>query len=138
MAITLSDGVTTLQLPADLVWEDEHDWHPVAQEVDYTLTGAILVHTATKLAGRPITLIGGEDHSWVVRSTVDALKAWADVAPDQQTGDGIYQLTLRGVTRDVVFRHHDGEPMASSIILYKGKEPEPSDFYQIALKFMEV
>lgn len=136
--ITLSDGATTLTLPADLVWEDEHDWHPVEQVVDYTLTGAVLVHVATKAAGRPITLVGEEDHSWVTRATVEALKAFADVPPDQQTGDGIYQLTLRGVTRDVVFRHHDGEPMSSSIILYKGKEPVAGDFYQIKLKFMEV
>jgi hypothetical protein len=138
MAITLTDGATTITLPADLIWEDEHDWHPVEQAVDYTLTGAILVHTAQKQAGRPITLLGEEDHSWVRRSTVEALKAYADVVPDPLTGDGVYQLTMRGVTRDVVFRHHDGEPMRSSIILYKGKEPEPTDYYQIQLKFMEV
>lgn len=138
MAITLSDGVSNISLPADLVWEDEHDYHPVEQAVDYTLTGAILVHVATKLAGRPITLVGEEDHSWVTRATVDALKAYADVPPDLDSGDGVYQLTLRGVTRDVIFRHHDGEPMASSIILYKGKEPVSTDWYQIKLKFMEV
>jgi 2-methylcitrate dehydratase PrpD len=136
--ITLTAGVTTITLPADMVWEDEHDWHPVEQQVDYTLTGAILVHTATKAAGRPITLVGEEDHSWVRRATVDALKALADITPDPITRDGIYQLTLRGVTRDVVFRHHDGEPMRSEIILYKGKEPDPLDWYQIKLKFMEV
>lgn len=138
MATTLSDGVTTITLPDDMVWEDEHDYHPVEQAVDYTLTGAILVHTAIKQAGRPITLVGEEDHSWVTRATVDALKAYADVAPDPETGDGVYQLTLRGTTRDVVFRHHDGEPMKSSIILYKGKAPVSSDWYQIKLKFMEV
>jgi hypothetical protein len=138
MATTLSDGVTTITLPDDFVWDDEHDWHPVEQAVDYTLTGAILVHTAIKQAGRPITLVGEEDHSWVTRSTVDALKTYADVAPDPETGNGVYQLTLRGVTRDVVFRHHDGEPMSSAIILYKGKAPEPTDYYQITLKFMEV
>jgi 2-methylcitrate dehydratase PrpD len=136
--ITLTAGVTTITLPADMVWEDEHDWHPVEQQVDYTMTGAILVHTATKAAGRPITLVGAEDHSWVRRATVDALKALADITPDPITRDGIYQLTLRGVTRDVVFRHHDGEPTASSIILYKGKAPDPLDWYQIKLKFMEV
>lgn len=57
MAITL--GVITL--PSTLVWEDEFAWSPVLQSTDYGLTGALIVQEATKLAGRPITLVGNSD-----------------------------------------------------------------------------
>lgn len=57
MAITLG----AITLPATLVWEDEFAWSPVAQSTEYSLTGALIVQEATKLAGRPITLVGKSD-----------------------------------------------------------------------------
>jgi hypothetical protein len=57
MAITLG----AITLPATLVWEDEFSWSPVAQSAEYSLTGALIVQEATKLAGRPITLAGKSD-----------------------------------------------------------------------------
>ena len=57
MAITLG----AIILPATLVWEDEFTWSPVAQSTEYSLTGALIVQEATKLAGRPITLVGKSD-----------------------------------------------------------------------------
>lgn len=57
MAITLG----AITLPDTLVWEDEFVWSPVAQSTEYSLTGALIVQEATKLAGRPITLVGKSD-----------------------------------------------------------------------------
>lgn len=71
-AITLG-GVT---LPDDLQWIDEYAWSPVARTSEYSLTGALIVEEALRLAGRPITL-GGE-HVWLHVSTLAALRALSD------------------------------------------------------------
>lgn len=69
----------SIQLPSGLAWSDEFTWSPVVQSSEYSLTGALIVQTAVKLAGRPITLIGqssGNDHTaWMPRSDVMALQA---------------------------------------------------------------
>lgn len=57
MAITLG----AITLPATLVWEDEFAWSPVVQSTEWSLTCALIVQEATKLAGRPITLVGKSD-----------------------------------------------------------------------------
>lgn len=57
MTITLD----ALTLPDGLVWQDEFTWSPQTQAADYSLTGALIVQAATKLAGRPITLVGQTD-----------------------------------------------------------------------------
>lgn len=74
--ITLG-GVT---LPGDLRWSDEFAWSPVARAADYSLTGALIVEEAAKLAGRPITLEAKSEelgYVWLERSAVEALAALA-------------------------------------------------------------
>ena len=68
--MTLDD----IELPDDLLWVNEYQWQPVAQETERTLTGALLVQEQAKLYGREIELLG-EQSAWVTRATVDALKA---------------------------------------------------------------
>lgn len=69
MSITLSDGATTLALHPDLYWSDEHNWFPVEQTVQRTITGALIVSVATRLAGRPVTLQPEDDRSaWTPRA----------------------------------------------------------------------
>ena len=63
MSITLSDGTTTLALHPDLYWSDEHNWFPVEQTAQRTITGALIVSVATRLAGRPVTLQPEDDRS---------------------------------------------------------------------------
>ncbi len=72
----LSSG-QTLTLPDDLLWADEHAWTPAVASTTYLITGALLVQSATRQAGRPITLVGPSDMAWVTRATVAALHAWA-------------------------------------------------------------
>ncbi|GAA4648725.1 hypothetical protein GCM10023116_09960 [Kistimonas scapharcae] len=67
--MTLDD----IELPDDLLWVNEYQWQPVAQETERTLTGALLVQEQAKLYGREIELLG-EQSGWVTRTTVDALK----------------------------------------------------------------
>jgi hypothetical protein len=67
-----------IQLPNGVVWTDEYDWSPTQQAKSYTLTGALVLETSIKLAGRPITLQGRIDSGWVKRSVVEALYAKLD------------------------------------------------------------
>lgn len=79
MAITLG----AITLPAGLVWEDEFAWTPVEQSTEYSLTGALIVQSATKQAGRPITLVGqsdGLDHTaWISRTNLLAVQTALEV-----------------------------------------------------------
>ena len=130
MSITLTDGATTLTLPGDLDWTDEYDWTPVVQDAGYSLTGALIVETATRQAGRPITLQSGDDRAWVSRADVDQLHAWARIAGQQLT------LTLRGTARSVIFDHAQ-TPVEAQMVLFYG-DPVDTDRYTITLKFMEL
>ena len=66
------DGI---ELPDDLLWVDEFDWNPVAQDIERSLTGALMVQEQVKLYGRPITLTGGDEAGWVTRVTILELMA---------------------------------------------------------------
>lgn len=129
--ITLTVGATTLTLPPDLDWTDEYAWAPVVQEANYSLTGALVVESATRQTGRPITLEGDDDRAWVTRATLDTLRAWA-----AQPGL-VLTLSLRGATRPVMFRHQDAPVLETAMILFYG-DPTAGNYYRITLKLMEV
>lgn len=131
MSITLSDGVTTLTLPGDLAWTDEYTWSPVVQESGYSLTGALIIETASKLAGRPITLQGAADCAWITRAMVNQLSSWRDVPGQQLT------ITLRGTARTVTFRHEDAPVIEADPILFYG-DPIDDDDYRATIKLMEI
>lgn len=78
MAITLN----LITLPAGLRWEDEFAWSPLAQASEYSLTGSLLVEQTTRLAGRPITLVGGQSFAWLTRSEVSTLKTLLDTGAE--------------------------------------------------------
>lgn len=80
MAITLDNGQTVLALPDNLVWQDEYAWTPVAQSLEYSLSGAVLFEESTKLAGRPVTLSGGPQWAWLTRTELETLRTLLDEA----------------------------------------------------------
>lgn len=131
MAISLTDGTVTVNLPDDLLWSDEHSWSPVEQSVATSIAGAALIDVAVRVNGRPITLEGDEEHAWLLYSVVDQLKAWA-AAPGKQL-----LLTLRSTTFDVVFRHQDA-PAIEVTPVVDFNAPDAQDFFYGALKFMEI
>ncbi len=131
MSITLSDGSTTLTLNPDLFWSDEYNWNPVEQAADRSVTGANIIQASALLSGRPITLEPEDDSSaWTLRSQVETLRNWAAVAGKQMT------LTLRGVSRTVIFRHQDGGFEARPVLHYR--EMVSADFYRVTIRLMEV
>lgn len=132
MSITLGDGVTLLALDDDLFWNDEFAWSPVEQAIQRTLSGALIVSTAARVAGRPITLQPFDESSaWMAGAAIRQLCDWAAVPGQQLT------LVLRGVTYAVIFRHHDGSAVeATPIVPYS--DPVNTDHYLATLRLMEI
>ena len=125
----------TLALPDDLLWSDEHTWSPVVSSVSYLITGALLVQSATRQAGRDITLVGAADMAWVTRSVVNVLRAWAALPLDSVTGR--FELTLMdGRVFTVAFRHGDGALEAEPVTGFPARSE--ADFYRITLKLMQI
>lgn len=132
MSITLSDGTTTVNLHPDLYWEDENSWHPVEQVVERTITGALIVSAAQRVGGRNITLRPEDDASaWMPHSTIVQLRNWAAVAGQELT------LTLRGVARDVIFRHQEGEAVQANPVTHFN-DVDSADWYRCTIRLMEV
>lgn len=132
MSITLSDGTTTVNLNPDLYWEDEASWQPVEQAVSRSITGALIIDVATRTGGRPITLQPEDEASaWTSRATLDQLRNWASEAGKTLT------LTLRGTTRDVMFRHHDGGALTASPVIHFN-DVDSADWYRCTIRLMEV
>lgn len=130
--ITLTYLTTTITLHPDLQWTDENNWYPVEQTVQRTITGALIVSSATRIAGRPITLAPSDDSTaWMPQATVASLRNFA-VTPGL-----VMQLNIRGTSRDVIFRHHDGAAIeASPIINYN--DIDAADWFKVTLRLMEI
>lgn len=122
----------TVTLHPDLKWTDEHNWFPVEQTSQRTITGALIVSSATRVAGRPITLSPeNESSAWMSQSTLTALRNLA-VTPGQTM-----TLTIQGVSRSVIFRHHDGAAIeAEPVIFYN--QSDASDWFTITIRLMEI
>lgn len=130
----LATGVA-LPLPDDLLWADEHAWSPAVTAVSYLLTGALLVQSATRQAGRPITLVGPSDMAWVTRATVATLHNWA--AAPLAAASGRFELTLRDArVFTVAFRHADTAIDAEPVLGFPAQSD--TDFYRITLRLMQL
>ena len=123
MAITLD----TITLPLDLVWVDEYQWTPIQQKSEYTLTGAHLVQTGAKQAGRPVTLAGGAEHGWATKAEVDALVAKLGVAA--------MTLTLHDGRQFSVLWRHEQTPIEAHPVVDLAN-PGADDLYALSLRFL--
>ena len=130
----LATGVVLL-LPDDLLWSDEHSWSPAVASVSYLITGALLVQSAVKQAGRPMTLTGAQDMAWVTRSCVETLYDWA--AAPLGADIGRFELTLFDARIfTVAFRHAEVPIEAEPVTGFTTRSD--SDFYRITLKLMQI
>ncbi|QGW85032.1 hypothetical protein GOQ09_15705 [Variovorax paradoxus] len=114
-----------------MVWADEFNWSPVEKSAEYSVTGALLIDAATKLAGRPLTLQGTSDAGWIDRGVLKALRALA--AADAV---GVHVLTLAdGRIFNVQFA--PGEPIEATP-LARPELPPDSYPYIATLRLIEV
>jgi hypothetical protein len=91
--MTVSLGAITL--PAGMMLDPADDlWSALVQSTTYTLSGALVVEEAERLAGRPLTLTGGRTNGMtfarMTRAQILALKAALDSSVPQTLtlGDG--------------------------------------------------
>lgn len=130
--ITLSDGTTTITLPEDLLWSDEYDWSAVDQSQERGLTGSLILQAMAMTLGRPITLAPEDDRSAAMtRAVLDQVYTWAAIPLKELT------LTLRGIARDVVFRHDDKPAVAARPWIHYSSM-DSTDYYLVTLKFLTV
>lgn len=134
---------TSIELTDHLEWKDEFSWSATTSTHQYLLTGALLVQTSTKLAGRPITLESGSNAVYVTRQKVLDLLAWAET-PDQ-----IYTLEftneryvneeeveIPGRTFKCIFDYTKNPIQADAIFFMTPYQA--TDYYKITLNLIEV
>ncbi len=116
----------SITLPDDLLWINEFDWNPVAQNTDRSLTGGLLVQEQSKNYGRSIELSGGEEAAWVSRTVVMNLLALSQIANKVMT------LTLPDLRQyTVIFDRSTGSPIEARQIL---PYAYPGDDYYYSLR----
>jgi hypothetical protein len=128
--ISLSDGVTTVYLPADMLWENEHNWDNVVTEANYSLTGSLIIEVSEKKAGRPITLKSRTNMHWIWHDDLVQLRTWSD-SPGQQL-----TLNLRGVNYTVMFDHRTLSIEAEMLGYWK--TPTSQTRYRVTLQFFSL
>jgi hypothetical protein len=136
--ITLVTTSGTINLPGDLVWQDEFKWSPVATAVAVTLGGALIVEKSTQLAGRPITLGGISNAAFLTSAQLDELRA-AEIAQ----GDTPMTLTLHdGRAFTVLFFGSGNQPAVDGTQAYPraGANSTERDAlpHWLTLRFIEV
>lgn len=134
MAITLTYNATTLTLPEQLDWSDELSWQPVVAQTEYSSTGALMIDTWVKQAGRPITLVGSQERAWISRANSITLQAWASIAGAELA------LVLRGQTYTVAFDHSrtpafDSRPI-NIIVNQRDGDVDGDDWHVPTIKFL--
>lgn len=128
MSITLTAGAANITLPEDLRWSDE-DWAPVGQTMTRGITGAAIVQSRARTAGRPITLEPpDEDSAWMTRAVLVQLRNLAAI-PGQ-----VMTLTMSGQTYSVAFRHQDNAIETEPVVFYN--DENASDYFLTTLRFM--
>lgn len=132
MTITLTVGGTVATLPEDLLWSDETQWSPVLQSAEHTLTGALIVSVAQRLAGRPITLQPpDESAAWMSRAVLEQLLTWAAIPGQQMV------LGMRAVNRTVMWRHQDAPALSAEPVVHFS-DVDAADFYLTTLRLIQI
>jgi len=125
-------------LPDDLEWIDEFDGGPVAQQIEISLAGALIVEESTRLAGQRITLRSNQsgNNYWALaqRSTVLLLQSMVSVARTQSSPMAL--VLPDGRTCDVLFRH--GETGFSARPWKHIVPQQATDLYLIELRLIAV
>lgn len=132
LALTQPTIAPALDLGDRLIWSDEFGWNPVVQATGYSTTGALLIDTGTRQAGRPITLDGVQSQAWITRATCDALKAWAALPGAE------LELVLRGIPRTVIFDHERTAFEARPLWLLADGEQTTDQVFLPTLRFLEI
>ena len=112
-----------------MVWEEEHQYTGVIQEVRQTLGGRSHVYSRANTGAMNITLNSLDDQGWQTIAVARALEAMA------RTPDGSYTLQLGSRSFEVYFRHFD-PPVITTELLIPRSAPLPDDLCRMSLKLV--
>ena len=120
-------------LPDGIWWADEMNWSPMEQSFEYSLAGSLVVDAGQKLAGRPITLTGGEDFAWTTRAIVLALKV-------KEATPGIeLALDYNGREFDVMFDLSGGPAViATPVVQHSDYDTNAAIYHSLTIKLFEI
>lgn len=122
--------IDTLTLPTDLLWIDEFDWTPVQQTQAYSITGALIIESGVKQAGREITLSGDNVSGLISRADLKTLESKLTKTPP-------LVLTLNDArTFNVIFNHAKKPIEAKPWIDYS--DVDNADLYTLKINLLAV
>jgi len=129
ITVTRTDTAAVITLGRDLVWIDQHDWSPIVDSEERTVTGGLVVEPWTRDGGRPITLASVDDElGLVARSTVESLEDWVAVP-----GLGL-SLDLHGQIMSAAFRLSGGAAVTARRVAPTAGPPGADDWLALTLR----
>ena len=121
----------SIALDCSMKWTDEFAWTKAVSKSEYSLSGSLLVQSAARLAGRPITIASAEDSGFVGRDVVKALNLLAETPGRQMV------LTLPDTRQfNVIFR--PGELAVEAREVLPRAVPLDSDYCILTLRLTEI
>jgi predicted alpha/beta superfamily hydrolase len=97
--------LNNLELPGNLYWENEFAHKSVAQSVDRSVSGRVVVESAALSYGRQIKLTG----AWATREQIGALSEMENAglaviftANDNETHSAVFDLEAGGLVAELV------------------------------------
>lgn len=125
--------LNAIQLPRGMVWVDEFgDWQKIERASAYGLTGALLIDSAERLEGRPITLSAQDDQGWITRAVLQTLQALAEDAADAE-----HTLT-HADGRSFTVRFAPGGAPVTATPVGRPEVPDDDNPYVATLRLIEV
>jgi hypothetical protein len=132
MAITLSDGVNSIELAQDLHWSDEFDWSPIIQSTTHSLGGRPFVNRRTSEGLRPLSLID-DDGAWMSRSDIiDLYDNWLI----KGTVDAPLTLTLHDAREFSVIWNYESGALDAAPALPGLSDPVSTSEYAVGFRFL--
>ena len=121
-----------IELPDDLIWDNEFSWIPVAGASARTLGGTLLSWSNSISKGRPIDLVANESRGWMTRSQIQSLYSMASVSGTT------FELNYKTAIYNVRFRLED-QPVLEAVPLISSRVNFiSSDLYTGRIKLIEV
>lgn len=127
---SLTYTTTTVPLSDDFAFVEQYTWPQLAMRKAFSVSGALIVQTGLKQAGRQITLQGDEQHAWVTRAQLASLRTLADTPSITLT------LDFRGETYSVIFDAEAGAIDAAPVADFDTEDA--ADFFIVTLRFLTV
>jgi hypothetical protein len=141
--LTVMDPSLIIDLPGDMVFENEFDWSDIKGSNDRTLGGTLIIWTNTVFKGRPIDLVATDNRGWISRSTIEKLYTAVQAMSTMELKlTFTRRLKSTGepetVTYNVMWRYNEPPVMEVRPLIASRVELVDGDYYTGTLKFVEV